>query len=119
MKRKLPTVYSCSGGSPVAQLANELACNAHNAKMATMSCIAGVGGNVPALVKVAAQSETIIAIDGCQLHCVKSCLDKIGVTPTHHIDLSKFNIKKNKVTDEDFVKIWIEVLIPMLKENNE
>lgn len=117
MKR---VVYSCSGGSPVAQLSNDLACLSSKHEYAKMGCIAGVGGNVKPLVREAVQAEEIIAIDGCQLHCVKSCLNQIGVEPTHHIDLSTFGIKKNKVTDEDYVRIWNEVLLPIfLKDKDE
>ena len=46
----LPLVYSCSGCSNLAQLANDLALRLDRDGLAEMSCIAGVGGDVPALV---------------------------------------------------------------------
>ncbi|MBF3198252.1 zinc-binding protein, partial [Pseudomonas aeruginosa] len=42
----LPLVYACSGCSNVAQLANDLALRLDRARLAEMSCIAGVGGDV-------------------------------------------------------------------------
>ncbi len=39
----LPLVYACSGCSNVAQLANDLALRLDRARLAEMSCIAGVG----------------------------------------------------------------------------
>jgi len=35
--------------------------------MAEMSCIAGVGGDVPQLLKLAHSGRPIIALDGCPL----------------------------------------------------
>lgn len=46
-----PLIYSCSGCSNVAQLANSLAVRIDRAGLAEMSCIAGVGGDVKPLVK--------------------------------------------------------------------
>lgn len=44
-------VYSCSGCSNVAQLANRIAVRMDRTGVAEMSCIAGVGGEVPALLR--------------------------------------------------------------------
>ena len=42
-----PLIYSCSGCSSAAQLANHVAVRLDRAGVAEMSCIAGVGGDVP------------------------------------------------------------------------
>ena len=47
----LPIVYSCSGCSSAAQMANQIAIKLDRTDVAEMSCIAGVGGNVKKLVK--------------------------------------------------------------------
>ena len=90
----LPLVYSCSGCSNIAQLANQVAIELDRAQLAEMSCVAGVGGGVPSLVKKAKSGRTIIALDGCPLHCVKSCLANFDITATHHFTLSEYGIKK-------------------------
>ena len=89
-----PLVYACSGCSNVAQLANTLALRLDRAKLAEMSCIAGVGGNVPALVKKAQSGRRIIALDGCPLHCTKSCLSQQGVTADIHLTLNDYGLRK-------------------------
>lgn len=89
-----PLVYSCSGCSNVAQLANTLALRLDRAGLAEMSCIAGVGGGVPALLRKAQSGRRIIAIDGCQLHCTLACLTQAGVSPEHHVTLSEFGLRK-------------------------
>lgn len=48
---ELPLIYSCSGCSNIAQLANDVAVKMDREGFAEMSCIAGVGGNVKPLVK--------------------------------------------------------------------
>ena len=90
----LPLVYSCSGCSNVAQLANSLALRLDRACLAEMSCIAGVGGHVPALVNKAKAGRLIVALDGCPLHCVKGCLAQHGLKPDVHLTLSEFGVRK-------------------------
>src|SRR5690606_21354051 len=58
----LPLVYSCSGCSSAAQMANWLAVALDRRGLAEMSCIAGVGGDVPKLVRVATSGRPIIGI---------------------------------------------------------
>jgi uncharacterized metal-binding protein len=53
MSDRPPLVYSCSGCSSAAQMANHLAIRLDRDNQAEMSCIAGVGGGVPGLVKTA------------------------------------------------------------------
>ena len=74
-KDGLPLVYSCSGCSSAAQMANQLAVQLDKKAIAEMSCIAGVGGNIKKLLMIAHSGRKIIAIDGCPLACVKVCLD--------------------------------------------
>ncbi|MCJ0973814.1 MULTISPECIES: putative zinc-binding protein [Stutzerimonas] len=90
----LPLVYSCSGCSNVAQLANTLAVRLDRAGLAEMSCIAGVGGRVGSLVNKANSGRAILAIDGCPLHCARACLAQHGVTANVHITLSRYGLRK-------------------------
>jgi len=89
-----PLVYSCSGCSNIAQMANQLALDLTRDGHAEMSCIAGVGGGVKKLVKVARSGREIIALDGCALHCVKNCLAQNEVEATHHFTLTDYGTKK-------------------------
>ena len=93
-KTTLPLVYSCSGCSNVAQLANTLAVRLDRAGLAEMSCIAGVGGHVRALVSKAISGRAILAIDGCPLHCASACLAQHGIGADVHITLSSYGLRK-------------------------
>ncbi|MCC7321566.1 MAG: putative zinc-binding protein [Rubellimicrobium sp.] len=97
----LPLVYSCSGCSSAAQMANHLAVRLDRGGLAEMSCIAGVGGDVPKLVRVARSGRRIIAIDGCALACVKSCLARQGVAPDEWLLLSDHGVRKRYQADFD------------------
>lgn len=92
--RVLPLIYSCSGCSNIAQLANQVAVELDREQYAEMSCIAGVGGGVKSLVKKAKSGRPIIALDGCHLHCVKHCLAQHKLEPTSHYTLTDYGIKK-------------------------
>jgi uncharacterized metal-binding protein len=94
----LPLVYSCSGCSNVAQLANDLAVVLDREGHAQMSCIAGVGGNVKGLVKLAQSDRSILAIDGCKIACVKRTLALHQVTPRWHLELSELGLQKKDHT---------------------
>jgi len=89
-----PLVYSCSGCSNIAQLANQIAVELDRDHIAEMSCIAGVGGGVKSLVKKAKSGRKIISLDGCPLHCVKNCLAQHSIKSTYHYTLTNYGIKK-------------------------
>lgn len=92
--KQLPLVYSCSGCSSAAQMANDLAIALDRNEIAEMSCIAGVGGDVKPLVVTAKSGRKIIAIDGCPLKCVEHCLARHGIAPDRHYVLSGYGVKK-------------------------
>ncbi len=92
--KSLPLVYSCSGCSSAAQTANYVALTLDHRGAAEMSCIAGVGGDVPNLVRVAKSGRPIVALDGCALNCVKNCLARHSIEPTTHYQLSDYGVKK-------------------------
>jgi uncharacterized metal-binding protein len=99
--KTLPLVYSCSGCSSAAQLANAVALKLDRGGMAEMSCIAGVGGGVAPLVKLARSGRTILAIDGCPLACACACLAQQGVRPDHHLLLHEHGVRKKMHADFD------------------
>jgi uncharacterized metal-binding protein len=100
-EKSYPLVYSCSGCSSAAQLANYVAVRLDRLGVAEMSCIAGVGGDVKPLVRKATSRRPVIAIDGCALACAKHCLARHGVEPAHYYLLSEYGVKKRYHEDFD------------------
>lgn len=97
----LPLVYSCSGCSSAAQMANYIAVRLDRLDEAEMSCIAGVGGDVAPLVRTARSGRPILALDGCALQCTKMSLAQRGVEPTRHVLLNEHGVKKRYRADFD------------------
>jgi uncharacterized metal-binding protein len=92
----LPLVYSCSGCPNAAQLANTLAVMLDREGYAEMSCIAGIGGNIKSILDKATSGRPIVALDGCALNCAKNCLQRHGIEPLLHMDLSEYGIRHQR-----------------------
>jgi uncharacterized metal-binding protein len=115
MKSKPPLVYSCSGCSSAAQMANHLALRLDRDGAAEMSCIAGVGGSVTGLVRTARSGRPILALDGCALRCVEACLARAGVKADRHVMLADHGVRKRKHADFDIdeaASVYIRHVLP-------
>ena len=93
-KENLPLVYSCSGCSSAAQMANYMALQLDTLGVAEMSCSTGVAAGVPALLKIARSGRTVIVLDGCPLACTRKCLAQHDITPDDYIQLGSYGVKK-------------------------
>lgn len=96
-----PLIYACSGCSNVAQLTNDVALTLDRSGVMQMSCIAGVGGNIKSIVRLAKSGRPILALDGCKLNCVKNSLALQQIVPTWHIELTQLGYKKQQQIDCD------------------
>jgi len=112
---RLPLVYSCSGCSNVAQLANDLAVRLDRNGLAEMSCIVGVGGNVASIVNKAKSGRKILALDGCPLQCVAGCLAQHDLHADVHLILSQHGLRKRY--GEDCSEEQGDVLFEELKQH--
>ncbi|MBP6285617.1 MAG: putative zinc-binding protein [Ferruginibacter sp.] len=108
-----PLVYSCSGCSSAAQMANYLAVRLDRNGLAEMSCIVGVGGNVKKLVHTALSGRGIITIDGCPLACSKACLGNHLLQPAMHFELTSMGVKK--IQHEDFDLFQADAVFNVVK----
>jgi uncharacterized metal-binding protein len=116
-KKNLPLVYSCSGCSSAAQMANHVALQLDRRGVAEMSCIAGVGGDVPSLVKVARSGRPIVVVDGCPLVCARKCLARHGIEPELHLQLGEHGVKKR--FHADFDRNQAEQIVGMVADEIE
>ncbi len=80
-----------------------------------MSCIAGVGGDVPSLVRLACSPRPVVAIDGCPLRCVRACLARHARTPDLQVTLSDLGVTKR--AGIDFAPADAEALLPALVDD--
>ncbi|MCC6796094.1 MAG: putative zinc-binding protein [Candidatus Hydrogenedentes bacterium] len=100
-------IFSCSGAADVGAVADLAARRLTKEGHGKMFCLAGVGGRVPAIIERTSNAEKILAIDGCELDCVKNCLEHAGFTEIAHVRLADLGMQKGKtaVTDEVVVQV--------------
>jgi uncharacterized metal-binding protein len=113
---RLPLVYSCSGSSNVAQLANAVAVRLDRAGRAEMSCIAGVGGGVRPLVRKARSGRRIVVVDGCPLRCCEAALAAQGVVADHAVRLHERGLRKRQHVDfspAELDTVYAELLVEL------
>lgn len=109
----IPLVYSCSGCSSAAQLTNTLALRLARDGEAQMSCIAGVGADLPNFVQQATSGRPILGLDGCPLACVRNSLKRHGVEPDRYVQLQQHGIKKRygqDAADEDVQRLYPRIV---------
>ena len=94
--RPTPLIYSCSGAADVGAIADQAARRLAQKGYGNMSCLAGVGGRVPNLMKSARSAPLIFAIDGCPLACAKNCLESAGFSRVVHLEIGDLGMKKGE-----------------------
>ena len=99
-------IFACSGAADVGAVADQAAREMTRQGAGKMFCLAGVGGGIDPILKKTAQASKILAIDGCGLNCVKSCLVKAGFDQFLHLQLGDIGMEKGKspATNENINK---------------
>lgn len=87
-------LLACSGGSNVGQIANDAAKALDQLGQGRMYCAVGVGTQLPSFVEAAKAAGTLVAIDGCEVACVKKGLEKAGITPQVYVVATELGIEK-------------------------
>jgi len=96
-------IFPCSGAADVGELSDLAARRLTSEGTGKMFCLAGVGGEVPGIVKTTKEASQILAIDGCPLNCVKLTLEKVGINDIDHIVVTDLGLVKGQspATDEN------------------
>ncbi|HPI76086.1 MAG TPA: putative zinc-binding protein [bacterium] len=105
---KRVVVLPCSGGSNVGQLSNAAAVKMTQAGVASMFCLAGIGGHVSGMIASCKGADAIIAIDGCSVACAKKTLEHAEIPIAKYIVVTELGVEKNKnfdLNESDIAKI--------------
>ena len=89
-------VFACSGAADVGAVADLAARRLSADGTASMFCLAGVGGQVSAILKAVEGAGSLAAIDGCALDCAKKTLEKAGFTGVSHLRLTDMGLEKGR-----------------------
>lgn len=89
-------IFACSGAADVGEIADKAARKLTRDGVGRMFCTAGIGGRISGILKTSEAAESILAIDGCPLNCVKSSLEQAGFTTFKHLQLADLDLEKGK-----------------------
>ena len=105
-------IFSCSGAADVGEISDRAARKLSKEGAGAMFCLAGLGGKVEPIMKKTASASKILAIDGCNLDCVKLCLQEAGFNEFEHLRVTDLGMEKGKspATEENIDKVTAKAM---------
>ena len=100
-------IFACSGAADVGEITDRTARQLTKDGVGKMFCLAGIGGCIPGIMKTTESAAKILAIDGCELDCVKNCLQQAGFAEFEHFRVTDLDMEKSKtpVDYDSIVKV--------------
>lgn len=108
-------VYACSGACDVGEITDVVARKLRDDNFAKMSCLAGVGAGVEALVAASTGACGTLAIDGCTVGCAKTVLEGVGLEPVSVVLEDMGYEKGNSPLTEEIVEEITEKIKSLAK----
>ena len=105
-------IFACSGAADVGEISDKAARKLSKEGAGAMFCLAGLGGKVEPIMKKTASASKILAIDGCNLDCVKLCLQEAGFSDFEHMRVTDLGMEKGKspATEENIEKVTAKAI---------
>lgn len=91
-------IFACSGAADVGEISDRAARNMTRDGAGKMFCMAGIGGRIPGILKMTGTAPKILAIDGCELDCVKNCLRQAGFDQFEQFRVTDLGLEKGNTT---------------------
>jgi len=103
-------IFACSGAADVGAVADRAARRMTKEGIGKMFCLAGIGGRISGIMKTTESASKILAIDGCELDCVKSSLQQAGFAEFEHFRVTDLGMEKGKtsIDEESIAKVAAE-----------
>ncbi len=100
-------VFACSGAADVGEIADRAARKMTKNGSGSMFCLAGIGGKITGIMKKTQTASKVLAIDGCELDCVKSCLHQAGFQEFEHLRVTDLGMQKGQaaINDENVARV--------------
>jgi len=100
-------IFACSGAADVGEISDRAARNMSRDGAGKMFCLAGIGGRIQGIMKMTGTASKILAIDGCELDCVKNCLQQAEFDQFEHFRVTDLGLEKGTaaVNDENVAKV--------------
>jgi len=87
-------VFTCAGAAYAGQLANHAGIDLMKAGKAKLFCVAALAAELPEKLDRAGSAGKRIAIDGCDDHCCRKIMEKVGVPVDIHVAVTDLGIEK-------------------------
>lgn len=112
-------IFACSGAADVGEISDRAAREMSKDGAGKMFCLAGIGGRVEGIMKMTSTASKILAIDGCELDCVKKCLQQAGFDHYEHFRVTDLGLEKGNATtnDENIAKVatkGVDILVSVV-----
>jgi uncharacterized metal-binding protein len=103
-------IFACSGAADVGAISDRAAREMSKDGAGKMFCLAGIGGRVEGIMKMTSTASKILAIDGCELDCVKNCLQQAGFDHYEHFRVTDLGLEKGNtdINDENIAKVAVK-----------
>jgi uncharacterized metal-binding protein len=100
-------IFACSGAADVGEISDRAAREMSKAGIGAMFCLAGIGGRVEPILQKTRSASKILAMDGCNLDCVKKSLESAGFTKFEHLRITDLGMEKGNspATNENIDKV--------------
>ena len=100
-------IFACSGAADVGEIADRTARSMTRDGSGKMFCMAGIAGRIGGIMKTTKAASKILAIDGCELDCVRNCLRQAGFDRFEHFRVTDLGLEKGSasVNDENIAKV--------------
>ena len=100
-------IFACSGCVDVGEIADRAARKLTRDATGRMFCLAGIGGRIEPIIQQTKAASKILALDGCQMDCVKNCLEQAGFSQFEHFRVTDLGMEKGKttITDENIATV--------------
>lgn len=99
-------IFACSGAADVGHIADQAARKMTRDGRGRMFCAAGIGPRIEGIMKTTRSASSILAIDGCEVDCVRKGLEQAGFTDFKHFRVTDIGMAKGgtEVTEQNIAK---------------
>lgn len=100
-------IFACSGCVDVGEITDRAARKITKEGIGKMFCLAGIGGRIEPIIQQTKAASKILALDGCQMDCVRNCLEQAGFTDFEHLQVTDLGMEKGKtpVDNESIARV--------------
>lgn len=94
-------IFACSGCVDVGEICDRAARKMTKEGTGKMFCLAGIGGRIEPIIQQTKAASKILAIDGCQMDCVKNCLQQAGFAEFEQFRVTDLGMEKGKTSVDE------------------